>query len=84
MSFSSFRFSPLTEDITIFSSSVFSFSSFFLSESSIASDSAVIAVISAAVAAYGYSDANIVTIRPAGSPVWTNAGRMAGIQNSVN
>ena len=47
-------------------------------------NSAVIAVISAAVAAYGYSDANIITIRPAGSPVWTNAGRMAGIQNSVN
>ena len=47
-------------------------------------DSAVIAVISAAVAAYGYSDANIVTIRPAGSFVWTNAGRLAGIQNSVD
>ena len=47
-------------------------------------NSAVIAVIAAVVAAYGYSDANIVTIRPAGSPVWTNAGRMAGIQNSVN
>ena len=47
-------------------------------------NSAVIAVISAAVAAYGYSDANIIAIRPAGSPVWKNAGRMAGIQNSVN
>lgn len=47
-------------------------------------NSAVIAVISAAVAAYGYSNANIITIRPTGSPVWTNAGRMAGIQNSVN
>ena len=47
-------------------------------------NSAVIAVISAAVAAFGYSDAQIVAIRPAGSPVWTNAGRMAGIRNSVD
>ena len=49
-----------------------------------ADSSAVIAVIAAAVAAYGYSDANIVTIRPTGSQVWTNAGRLSGIQNSVN
>ena len=49
-----------------------------------ADNSAVLAVIAAAVAAYGCSEADIVTIRPAGSPVWTNAGRMAGIQNSVN
>ena len=49
-----------------------------------ADNGVVFAVISAAIAAYGYSDANIVTIRPACSPVWTNAGRMAGIQNSVN
>ena len=47
-------------------------------------NSAVLAVIAAAVAAYGCSEADIVTIRPVGSPVWTNAGRMAGIQNSVN
>jgi glutaconyl-CoA/methylmalonyl-CoA decarboxylase subunit delta len=49
-----------------------------------ADNSAVLAVIAAAVAAYGCSEADIVTIRPVGSPVWTNAGRMAGIQNSVN
>ena len=49
-----------------------------------ADNSAVLAVIAAAVVAYGCSEADIVTIRPAGSPVWTNAGRMAGIQNSVN
>jgi len=47
-------------------------------------NSAVIAVISAAVAAYGYSEANIIAIRPVGSPVWTSAGRMAGIQNSIS
>jgi len=49
-----------------------------------ADNSAVLAVIAAAVAACGCSEADIVTIRPVGSPVWTNAGRMAGIQNSVN
>ena len=49
-----------------------------------ADNSAVIAVISAAVTAYGYSAANIIAIRPAGNAVWKNAGRMAGIQNSVN
>ena len=47
-------------------------------------NSAVVAVIAAAVAAYGCSEANIVTIRPAGSPVWTNTGRLSGIQNTVN
>jgi glutaconyl-CoA/methylmalonyl-CoA decarboxylase subunit delta len=50
----------------------------------VADNSVVIAVISAAVAAYGYSAANIIAIRPAGNAVWKNAGRMAGIQNSVN
>ena len=50
----------------------------------VADNSAVIAVISAAVAAYGYSEANIIAIRPAGNAVWKNAGRMAGIQYSVN
>ena len=50
----------------------------------VADNSAVLAVIAAAVTAYGCSEADIVTIRPVGSPVWTNAGRMAGIQNSVN
>ena len=46
-------------------------------------NSAIVAVIAAAVAAYGYGEADIVTIRPIGSPVWTNTGRMAGIQNSI-
>jgi len=44
----------------------------------------VAAVIAAAVAAYGYNEAKIVAIRPVGSPVWKNTGRLAGIRNTVN
>lgn len=42
------------------------------------------AVIAAAVAAYGCSEAKIVAIRPAGSSVWTNTARLTGIRNTVN
>lgn len=39
----------------------------------------VVAVIAAAVAAYGYSAAEIRTIRPLSRSVWKQAGRLDGI-----
>ena len=44
----------------------------------------IAAVLAAAVAAYGCSGVKIVAIRPAGSPAWTNTGRLTGIRNTVN
>lgn len=48
-----------------------------------ADNSAVIAVIAAAVAAYEGDDVKIVTVRPVESTTWKNAGRAVGIANKV-
>ena len=48
-----------------------------------ADNSAVIAVIAAAVAAYEGDDVKIVAVRPVESTTWKNAGRAVGIANKV-
>lgn len=48
-----------------------------------ADNSAVIAVIAAAVAAYEGDDVKIVAVRPVESTTWKNTGRAAGIANKV-
>ncbi|CVK19093.1 MULTISPECIES: OadG family protein [Sporomusa] len=39
----------------------------------------IVAVISAAIAAYGYSPEQIVSIRPAGGKAWFQAARLEGV-----
>ena len=48
-----------------------------------ADNTAIIAVIAAAVASMGYSSAQITAVRPVESAAWKNSGRLSGINNTV-
>lgn len=48
-----------------------------------ADNNAVIAVIAAAVASYGYSSAQIIAVRPMEAASWKNSGRLSGVNNTV-
>jgi glutaconyl-CoA/methylmalonyl-CoA decarboxylase subunit delta len=41
-------------------------------------------LIAAALAAYGYGNAHIVSIRPVRNPGWTQAARMESVQNNFH
>ena len=48
-----------------------------------ADNTAVIAVIAAAVASMDYSSAQITAVRPMESASWKNSGRLSGVNNTV-
>ena len=48
-----------------------------------ADNTAVIAVIAAAVASMGYSSAQIAAVRPLENASWKNSGRLGGVNNTV-